>query len=108
MAMKKTFSPPEKDCYIHKQVGSDRYCWKVELISKDGKTIKVRSVRWDGPNAWLNEGKLVVDGNLKEFVWKYNAWREYTTWESGYCTNEVITRRREFADHGSPYMDPSF
>ena len=108
MAKKITFKAPEKDCYIHKQVGSDTYCWKVELISDDGKIIRVRKVRWEGPNAWLNEGKLVVDGWQKEFVWKYNAWREYVDRGDGIVYNNVITKRRKFSDHGAPYLDPSF
>ena len=44
MAKEIKYLPVTEDKFLHEQVGSDRYCYKVFEMSKDGKHIKVHPV----------------------------------------------------------------
>lgn len=59
---------------------SDRHCYEVLEVSKDGKTVKMESLdaKWDntkqggeGHQNWI----LEPTGRFTTVVWRHNAWR---------------------------------
>ena len=90
----------ERPSFIHLCVGSDRYCWEIKEISKDGRVAVGYKVHGHGLAGDENPETDLADMYI--FVWKYGYWREAGGYE------RKITKRREFADHPAPYLDPSF
>lgn len=93
-----------KPSYIHLCVGSDRYCWEIKKVSEDGRTAIGYKVIGHGFAG--DENPETDFSRPATFVWKYGCWRELPSYAGG--PERKITRRREFADHPAPYLDPSF